>query len=79
MQGWISKAGDGDVWRALYEATSGLLTHYKKQDKVKSCGLSLAKPSSHRKATVAVVRKLRCHHARDVGEWHVLLRQSGRA
>lgn len=44
--------------RALYEAASALLTRYKKQDKVKAWGLALAKRSSHRKATVAVARKL---------------------
>ncbi|BBB97199.1 MULTISPECIES: IS110 family transposase [Bradyrhizobium] len=58
VQGRISKAGDADVRRALYEAASALLTRYKKKDKVKSWGLALAKRSSHRKATVAVARKL---------------------
>lgn len=57
VQGRISKAGDGDVRRALYEAASALLTRYKK-DKVKSWGLMLAQRASHRKATVAVARKL---------------------
>ena len=58
VQGRISKAGDGDVRRALYEAASALLTRYKKKDKVKSWGLAIRKRSSHRKATVAVARKL---------------------
>ncbi|MGY3413666.1 hypothetical protein ACVWZV_009833 [Bradyrhizobium sp. GM5.1] len=58
VKGRISKAGDGDVRRALYEAASALLTRYKKKDKVKAWGLALAKRSSHRKATVAVARKL---------------------
>lgn len=58
VQGRISKAGDGDVRRALYEAASALLTRYKKTDKLKSWGLALARRSSHRKATVAVARKL---------------------
>ena len=58
VQGRISKAGDADVRRALYEAASALLTRYKKKDKVKSWGLALAKRASHRKATVAVARKL---------------------
>ncbi|WP_426443162.1 IS110 family transposase [Bradyrhizobium genosp. P] len=39
-------------------AASALLTRYKKKDKVKTWGLVLAKRSSHRKATVAVARKL---------------------
>ncbi|MDA9405707.1 transposase, partial [Bradyrhizobium sp. CCBAU 45384] len=42
----------------LYEAASALLTRYRKKDKVKSWGLALAKRSSHRKAVVAVARKL---------------------
>ncbi|MEK9285756.1 IS110 family transposase, partial [Bradyrhizobium sp. ISRA442] len=52
------KAGDGDVRRALYEAASALLTRFKRKDKVKTWGLAIAKRTSHRKATVAVARKL---------------------
>lgn len=58
VQGRISKAGDADVRRALYEAASALLTRFKRKDKVKSWGLAIAKRTSHRKATVAVARKL---------------------
>jgi transposase len=58
VQGRISKAGDGDVRRALYEAASALLTRFKRKDKVKTWGLMIAKRTSHRKATVAVARKL---------------------
>jgi transposase len=58
VQGRISKAGDGDVRRALYEAASALLTRFKRKDKVKSWGMAIARRSSHRKATVAVARKL---------------------
>jgi transposase len=58
VQGRISKAGDADVRRALYEAASALLTRYKKKDKVKSWGLVIARRASHRKAIVAVARKL---------------------
>jgi len=58
VQGRISKAGDPDVRRALYEAASALLTRFKRKDKVKSWGMALAKRSCHRKATVAVARKL---------------------
>ena len=36
VQGRISKAGDGDVRRALYEAASALMTRFKRKDKVKS-------------------------------------------
>jgi transposase len=35
-----------------------LLTRFKCKDKVKTCGLSIARRASHRKATVAVARKL---------------------
>lgn len=58
VQGRISKAGDADVRRALYEAASALLTRFKRKDKVKTWGLAIAKRASHRKATVAVARKL---------------------
>jgi transposase len=58
VQGRISKAGDGDVRRALYEAASALLTRFKRKDKVKTWGLAIAKRTSQRKATVAVARKL---------------------
>ena len=58
VQGRISKAGDADVRRALYEAASGLMTRFKGSDKVKSWGQAIAKRSCHRKACVAVARKL---------------------
>jgi transposase len=58
VPGRIGKAGDGDVRRALYEAASALMTRFKGCDKVRTWGLALAKRSCHRKATVAVARKL---------------------
>ncbi|TIV72301.1 MAG: IS110 family transposase, partial [Mesorhizobium sp.] len=58
VQGRISKAGDADVRRSLYEAASGLMTRFKGRDKVKSWGQAIAKRSCHRKACVAVARKL---------------------
>lgn len=58
FQGRISKAGDPDVRFTLYEAASGLLTRFKGKDKIKSWGMQLAKRGCHRKATVAVARKL---------------------
>lgn len=58
VQGRISKAGDPDVRRALYEAASALLTRFKRKDKVKTWGQQIAKRSCHRKACVAVARKL---------------------
>jgi len=58
IKGRISKAGDPDVRRALYEAASALLTRFKGRDSIKSWGLHLAKTKCHAKARVAVARKL---------------------
>jgi transposase len=58
IKGRISKAGDADVRRALYEAASAMLTRFKGRDLVKSWGLKLAKSKCHAKARVAVARKL---------------------
>ena len=58
VQGRISKAGDADVRRALYEAASALLTRFKRKDKVKSWGMAIDRRTSHSKVTVAVARKL---------------------
>lgn len=58
IKGRISKAGDADVRRALYEAGSAMLTRFKGRDLVKSWGLKLAKSECHAKARVAVARKL---------------------
>ncbi|GAB5508203.1 MAG: IS110-like element ISRhru3 family transposase [Rhizobiaceae bacterium] len=58
VQGRISKAGDPDVRRALYEAASAMLTRFKGSDAIKTWGLKLAKSKCHPKARVAVARKL---------------------
>jgi transposase len=58
VKGRISKAGDPDVRRALYEAASAMLTRFKGRDSIKSWGLHLAKTKCHAKARVAVARKL---------------------
>jgi transposase len=58
VKGRISKAGDSDVRRALYEAASAMLTRFKGRDAIKSWGLHLAKSKCHAKARVAVARKL---------------------
>jgi len=58
IKGRISKAGDPDVRRSLYEAATVLLTRYKRPDKVKEWGQKLAKSKCHAKACVAVARKL---------------------
>ncbi|ODV09413.1 MAG: IS110 family transposase [Rubrivivax sp. SCN 70-15] len=58
IQGRISKAGDPDVRRSLYEAATVMLKRYRGQDKVREWGLQLARKSCHHKAAVAVARKL---------------------
>jgi transposase len=58
VKGRISKVGDSDVRRALYEAASALLTRFKGADRIKSWRLKLAKGKCHPKARVAVARKL---------------------
>lgn len=58
MKGRISKAGDPDVRRALYEAASAMLTRFKGRDTIKAWGLKLTKTKCHAKARVAVARKL---------------------
>lgn len=58
VQGRISKVGDPDVRRALYEAASALMTRFRGKDKLKSWGDELAKRGCRRKATVAVARKM---------------------
>lgn len=58
VQGRISKAGDPDVRRALYEAASAMLTRFKGRDTIKTWGQKLAKSKCHPKACVAVARKL---------------------
>jgi transposase len=58
VKGRISKAGDPDVRRALYEAASAMLTRFKGDDTIKTWGLKLAKSKCHAKARVAVARKL---------------------
>lgn len=57
VQGRISKAGDPDVRRALYEAASAMLTRYKGQTALKTWGQKIAK-RCHKKAVVAMARKL---------------------
>jgi transposase len=58
VQGRISKAGDPEVRRALYEAASAMLSRFGGRDRIKSWGQKLAKSKCHAKASVAVARKL---------------------
>ena len=57
VQGRISKAGDPDVRRALYEAASAMLTRFRGKTALKTWGHKIAK-RCHRKGVVAVARKL---------------------
>lgn len=57
IKGRISKAGDPDVRRALYEAASAMLTRYKGRAALKTWGEKIAR-RCHKKAVVAVARKL---------------------
>jgi len=56
--GHISKAGDGQVRTALYEAASAMMTRSQKQCTLKAWGLRVAAKRGHRRAVVAVARKL---------------------
>ena len=58
VQGRISKAGDADVRRALYEAATVMLKRYRGKTAPKTWGLKLAKGKCHAKAAVAVARKM---------------------
>jgi len=56
--GRISKAGDRDVRMALYTAAHALMTRSDAWSTLKAWGLRLAKIRGHRRAVVAVARKL---------------------
>jgi transposase len=56
--GRISKAGDADVRQALYTAAHALMTRADAWSTLKAWGLRLAKIRGHRRAVVAVARKL---------------------
>jgi transposase len=56
--GRISKAGDADVRQALYTAAHALMTRSDAWSTLKAWGLRLAKIRGHRRAVVAVARKL---------------------
>ena len=58
IRGRISKAGDADVRRALYEAATSMLTRFKGEDRLKNWGTELVKSKGHKKAAVAVARKM---------------------
>ena len=56
--GRISRCGDEEVRTSLYTAASALLTRCQKWSALRAWGLSIAKRRGHRRAVVAVARKL---------------------
>lgn len=58
QDGHISRRGDGEVRTVLYEAASGMITRSKKHCTLKSWGLRVAAKRGHKRAVVAVARKL---------------------
>ena len=56
--GHISRAGDADVRAALYVAAHSLLTRNAQWSTLKAWGVRLAKIRGHRRAVIAVARKL---------------------
>jgi len=56
--GHISKAGDADVRSALYVAAHALVTRSSEWSSLKVWGLRLSKTKGHRRAVIAVARKL---------------------
>ncbi len=56
--GRITRCGDPEVRTNLYEAASGLMVRCKKWSALKAWGMSIAKRRGHKRAVVAVARKL---------------------
>ena len=57
-QSGISRQGDDEMRFLLYEAASGLLTRSKSWSALKAWGLKIQRQRGHKKAVVAVARKL---------------------
>ncbi len=58
ISGRISRAGDPDVRATLYTAAHALMTRSSRYSSLKVWGMQLAKKRGHRRAVVAVARKL---------------------
>ncbi len=58
IEGHISKCGDAEVRGALYTAANAMLTRTSRWSGLKAWGMRLAKTRGHRRAVVAVARKL---------------------
>ncbi len=56
--GHISRAGDPDVRCVLYTAANAMLTRSAKWSSLKAWGMQIAKTRGHRRAVIAVARKL---------------------
>ena len=72
--GRISKVGDGSVRAVLYEAATVLLRRSARPSALKSWGMRVARRRGHKRAVVAVARKLaivlhRMWMAQDVFRW----------
>jgi transposase len=58
VMGRISKAGDGMVRTALYEAANSMLTRSQRMSALKAWALNVARRRGHKRALVALARKL---------------------
>ena len=58
VQGHISRAGDGEVRHRSNEAANIMLTRFRGFSSLKAWGLKIAKKRGHKRACVAVARKL---------------------
>ena len=58
IEGHISRCGDRDVRSALYTAANALMTRSSKWSSLKVWGMQVAKTRGHRRAVIAVARKL---------------------
>jgi transposase len=58
FEGHISKCGDADVRSALYTAANAMLTRTSRRSSLKAWGMNLAETRGHRRAVIAVARKL---------------------
>jgi transposase len=58
FDGHISRAGDANVRATLYVAANSMLTRSGKWSPLKAWGMKLAKSRGHKKAVIAVARKL---------------------
>ena len=58
LEGHISRCGDANVRSTLYTAANAMLTRSSKWSSKKAWGMQLAKTRGHRRAVIAVARKL---------------------